>query len=188
MAVAIAEADDLVLDRRAIARAAALDLAGIHRRAMHIGPDHLMGRRRGPGDAALDLRRGDPLGHHRKRLRRIVAGLHLHRGPVDGRAVEPRRRAGLQPPEGEAGALEGSREPDRRRLADPARRPILLAEMDQPAQEGPGGDDHRAGGNSRPSARPMPVTRPSATISSSASPSITLRFAVSAIAACIAAA
>ena len=55
--VAIAEADDLVLDRGAIARPGALDLPGIHRRAMHVGPDHLMGRRRGAGDAALDLRR-----------------------------------------------------------------------------------------------------------------------------------
>jgi hypothetical protein len=43
--VAVAEANDLVLDRT-VARAAALDLAGIHRRAMHIGPDHLMGGRR----------------------------------------------------------------------------------------------------------------------------------------------
>ena len=145
MAVAIAEADDLVLDRGAIARAAALDLAGIHRRAMHIGPDHVMGRRRRPGDPALDLRRRDPVGHDRKRLRRIVAGLHFDRGPVDGRAIEPRRRAGLQSSERKAGPLEGSRKPHRRRLADPAGGPVLLAEMDQAAQEGPGGDDDGTG-------------------------------------------
>src|SRR5262249_4089521 len=39
MPVALAEADDLVLDRGAIARPAALDLARIHRRAMHVGAD-----------------------------------------------------------------------------------------------------------------------------------------------------
>ena len=46
VAVALAEADDLVLDRRAIARAAARDLAGIHRRTMHIGADDRVRRRR----------------------------------------------------------------------------------------------------------------------------------------------
>src|ERR1044072_7841358 len=57
--IAVAEADDLVLDRRTIARAGAFDLAGVHRRAMHIGPDYLVGGLRGPGDPALDLGRGD---------------------------------------------------------------------------------------------------------------------------------
>ena len=61
------------------------------------------------------------------------------------RAVEPRRRAGLQPPQRKAGALERGRQADRRRLADPARWPVLLAEMDQAAQEGAGGDDDGAG-------------------------------------------
>ena len=81
MAVALAEADDLVLDRGAIARAAALDLPGIHRRAMHIGPDDRVGGLGGAGDAALDLRIFDALGQHRERLRRLVAGLHLAGSP-----------------------------------------------------------------------------------------------------------
>src|SRR4051794_39858932 len=97
MPVAIPKTDDLVLDRRAIARPGTPDLTGIHRRAMYIGPDHLMGRRGGAGDAALDLRRRDAVGHHRKWLRRIVAGLHFDRGPVDRGAIESRWRAGLQP-------------------------------------------------------------------------------------------
>ena len=102
-----------------------------------------MGRRRGAGDAALDLRRGDARGQGRERLRRVVAGLHLHRAPVDGGAVEARRRAGLEPPQREAERLERRRQPERRRLPGPAGRPVPLAEMDQPAQEGAGGDDHR---------------------------------------------
>ncbi len=146
VAVAIAEPDDLVLDRGTIARTAALDLAGIHRRAMHVGPDHFMGRRRRPGDPALDLRRRDPVGHDRERLRRIVAGLHFDRRPVDGRAIEPRRRAGLQSSERKADPFERGRKPHCRRLPDPSGRPVLLAEMDQASQEGPGGDDHGAGG------------------------------------------
>ena len=44
---------------------------------------------------------------YRRGLRRIVAGLHFHRRPVDGGAVEPWWGAGLQPPQREAGALKG---------------------------------------------------------------------------------
>ena len=146
MPVAIAEPDDLVLDRRAIARAAALDLAGIHRRAMHIGPDHLMGRRRRAGDAALDLRRRDPVGQHRERLRRVVAGLHFDRRPVDGACHRAAAACRSSAAPAQSRPLERSRKPHRRRLADPAGRPVLLADMDQAAQEGPGGDDDGAGG------------------------------------------
>src|ERR1700716_1013164 len=106
MPIAVAEANDLVLDRGAIARSGTLDLPGIHRRAMHIGPDHLVGGWRGAGDATLDLRRGDAVGHDREWLGWVVARLHSHRRPVDGGAVEPRRRAGLQAPQRKAGALE----------------------------------------------------------------------------------
>ena len=147
--VALAEAHDLVLDRRAIARAAALDLAGIHRRAMHIGADDRVGRPVGAGDAALDLRVLDALGQRRERLRRIVARLHLEARPVDGAAIEPRRRAGLQPAERKADAFKRLRQPERRRLADPAGRDLLLADMDQAAQERAGGQHHRAGAESR---------------------------------------
>ena len=141
------------------------------------------------GDAALDLRRLDALGEHRERLRRLVAGLHLDRGPVDRRAVEPRRRAGLQPAEREAEPLERARKPDGGRLADPAGRRLLLADMDQAAQERAGGQHHGAAGKfAAVGQRERPVTRPSAISRSSASPSITVRFAVSRIAACIAAA
>src|SRR6185295_17656894 len=55
MSVPLAEADDLVLDRGAVAWPATGDLARIHRRAMDILPHHLMGGFGGPGDAALDL-------------------------------------------------------------------------------------------------------------------------------------
>ena len=71
-------------------------------------------------------------------------GCISNRRPVDGRAVEPRRRAGLQAAEGEAGALEGPRKTHRRRLADPARRNLLLADMDQAAQKRAGGQHHGA--------------------------------------------
>ena len=88
----------------------------------------------------------DALGQHRERLGRLVARLHLDRRPVDRRAVEPRRRAGLQPAERKAEPLQRQRQPDRRRLADPAGRRLALADMDQAAQKRAGGQHHGAAG------------------------------------------
>src|SRR5205085_11559244 len=65
-------------------------------------------------------------------------------GPVDGPAVEPRRRPGLEPAEREAVPRQGFRQAERRRLADPPGWRLLLADMDQPAQEGAGGQHHGA--------------------------------------------
>ena len=88
----------------------------------------------------------DPLGQRRERLGRLVAGLHLEPRPVDRAAVEPRRRAGLEPAERKAEPLQRQRQPDRRRLADPAGRRLPLADMDQAAQERAGGQHHGAAG------------------------------------------
>src|SRR5664279_3667727 len=102
MAVALAEFHDLVLDRWAVTRATTCDLPGIHRRAMHIGANDLMRRRDRACDAALNLRRRDAFGHHRERLRHIVAGLHVERRPIDRTPVQTWRRAGFQTAEREA--------------------------------------------------------------------------------------
>ena len=145
----VGEADDLVLDRRAVARAAALDLPGIHRRPVQIGPDEVVRGRRRAGDAAGNLRVVDALGQEGKRLRRLVAGLHLHRDQSMVRAVESRRRAGLEPAQREARAFRASRKTDGRRLADPAGRSLSLADVDQAAQERAGRQHHGAGRNNR---------------------------------------
>ena len=125
----------------------------------------------------------------RERLRRLVARLHLERGPVDGAAVEPRRRAGLEPAERKAEPLQRARKPERRRLADPAGRRLLLADMDQPAQERAGGQHHGAAASSRPSASAHAGDAAVAD-QTDRRPRLrsTVRFAVSRIAACIAAA
>src|SRR5262249_57373074 len=98
MPAALAEAHDLVVDRGAIARPFARDLARIHRRAVDVVADDAVGPRVRAGDAALDLGVIDAFGQHRERLGRLVARLHLYRRPVDGAAVEPRRRSRLLPP------------------------------------------------------------------------------------------
>ena len=56
------EADDLVLDRRTIARPDTLDLAGIKRRPADIGPDLRVGLGIRVGDVANGLRNLDPAG------------------------------------------------------------------------------------------------------------------------------
>jgi hypothetical protein len=69
---------------------------------MDIGADDAVGRFGGAGQSALDLRVYDPFGQHREWFRRLVARLHLDRPPVDGAAVESRRRPGLEAPEGKS--------------------------------------------------------------------------------------
>ena len=142
MAVALAEAHDFVLDGRAIARPPALDLARVHRRAVHVGPDDVMGRRHGAGDRALDLPVADTVRQHRERFRRLVPRLHLQHGPVDGGPVETRRRASLQAPEHDARAFERSRQPERRRFANAPGRDLPLADMDEAAEKRAGRQDH----------------------------------------------
>ena len=101
-----------------------------------------MGGLGGAGDPALDLRILDCVRECRERLRRLIAGLHLQARPVDGAPIEPRRGAGLEPPEGKPEPFQGERQADRRRLADPSRRSALLADVDEAAQKGAGGQDH----------------------------------------------
>src|SRR5579862_3504075 len=135
MPVALAKAHDLVLDGRAIARAAALDLPRIHGRAVHVGANDVVRRRRGPRDATLNLRVGDMVGQRRKWLGRLVPRLQLQRRPVDRAAIQPWRRASLEAPEREPGTLEGARKPKRRRLPNPAGWNLPFPDMNEPAQK-----------------------------------------------------
>ena len=143
VARAVGEPHHLVLDRGAVARAGALDAPAIERRAVEIGADHRVDGRGGVGDVARTLRRRDLLGEGGEGRRRIVAVLDLEPAPVDGAAVEARRRPRLEPAERERSG-QAVREADGGRLPDPARRPRLLADMDAAAQERAGGQDHRA--------------------------------------------
>ena len=127
---------------------------------MQIAPDERVARRRGLGDAAVDLRRLDPGRQKGEGSGGLVARLDLQPGPVDGAAVEPRRRAGLEPAHGKAQRLGSSASRGRapRRPGRPASSP---ADMDQAAQEGAGGQHHGAAGQDLARRQANPATRPS---------------------------
>ena len=105
--LAIGEANNLVLYRRAVSRTSRFDLPGIHWRALNIGADHLVGLFRRAGDAAINLRRRDPLRQIRKGHRRRIARLHVETRPIDRAAIQPWGRSGLQPAEQETSAFQG---------------------------------------------------------------------------------
>ena len=143
-------------------------------------------RRRGrAGDAALDLRRLDPRRSGGERHRLLVRLLLLDGGPVDGPAVEAGRRAGLQAPEGEAEPLERLSTGRAPALADPAGRDLDLADMDQAAQEGAGGEDDGPPRGCAPSATGA-GDAPRAIRQIVRLPSTTVRFGAGAISACMA--
>ena len=54
--VLVGKLDDLVFDRRAVARADGLDLAAVHGRAVHVFANDAVSLRRGAGDVAGHLR------------------------------------------------------------------------------------------------------------------------------------
>src|SRR3569623_1904769 len=164
VAVAVAEADDLILDRGAITRAGAFDLPGIHRRAVHIGPDQLVGCGRGASDAAFDLRGGDFIGEGRTRLGGIIAGLPLDGVPVVSRSsVKPICSMEFERPIAGASSMRPAGQFASPRWMIPRRNvPVVMTTAPQ--------------ANSWPSASRRPLIRPSSSKSVSASPSITVRW------------
>ena len=71
--------------------------------------------------------------------------LHLEAVPANGAAVEPGRGAGLEPAHAQAQAVEPGGEAKGRGLVDAAGRDLALADMNEAAQEGAGGEHDGAG-------------------------------------------
>src|ERR1700685_1379680 len=96
MALLIAKAHHLVLDGRAIARAAALNYAGIHRRAINAAANDGVSIGVGEGEVAGNLGLIDARGAEREGRWGIVAGLKFEAGVIDSAAVKARTGAGLE--------------------------------------------------------------------------------------------
>ena len=141
----VRELDDLVLDGRAIARADACDLAAVERGtrdSLAQDPPRFLG---GIADVALDLRPIDLPGEEREWRRLGIAGLRLELAPVDGAAIEARRRSGLETGPVEAERAQLIAQQLRGRFPIPAAGVLHLADMRQAVQKSSGGDNHGAG-------------------------------------------
>ena len=111
---------------------------------MQVGADDGVRGLGGGCDPAADLWGGDLPGEERERHRRVVAGLHLQARPVDRAAIEAGGRACLQATEAQVEGQQTLRQTVGWRLAVAAGGGLFLAPMDQPAQEGAGGEHHGA--------------------------------------------
>ncbi len=138
--VLVRKAVDLVLDARTVARTGALDHPRVHRRAIEVGTDDVVGARVGMGDPAAALlgvrRRVTEERHDRPRR---VTPLLLEGSEVDAARVDARRRAGLEPVDAERQLAQAPGQGDRRGIAGTAAAGALEADVDPPAEEGPGG-------------------------------------------------
>ena len=181
MAVAIGEADHLVLDRRTIAWAAPGDRARIDGGAMRIRLDDAMGLGGGAGDVARELRRRDRGRHRGEEFRLWIAKLDLEALPVDGCAVEPGRGSGLEPRR--ARSRRASRLWASETEGGSPKRPAGVRWSPRwiiPRRKVPVVRTIARQAIVRPSASSTPVTAPASDAIRAASPSTTVRFAVSA--------
>ena len=153
MAVAVAEADDLVLDRRTVAGPLLL-----------IWPEYI-------GERWTLARMTSWVAGVVRVMPHWICGVVIRSvmtengsggsspgciSTADQSIVVPSSRGGVpvfNRPSVKPGLFERGRKAHRRRLADPARRPVLLAEINQAAQKGSGGDDDGSG-------RKVPGPRP----------------------------
>jgi hypothetical protein len=141
----VREAGDLVLDRRAVARPHAFDDAREQRRAIERAADDVVSARVGMRDPARQLPRVFlAAAEKRKYRRRLVARLLGHDREIDRAPVQPRRCAGLEPPDRKLELPQLARQRERGRLARAAGAVLLEPDVNQPAQESAGGEHDRS--------------------------------------------
>jgi hypothetical protein len=102
-----------------------------------------MGAQIGVGDPARHLARMLPaLADKGKYRLGRVAGLYLQLRVVDAAPVQSGWRSGFQPPHGELDFLQPFGQGNCRRIAKTSGPVVLQADMHQPIQESPGGQNH----------------------------------------------
>ena len=146
------KAHHLVLERRAIARAHALDHARIHRRALQVRADDLRSVLRGVREVAGTLlqmqlseerRRGVPFAEG-ELATGAVGRLHRHGGEVNRLSQHAHGRAGLEATQLQAEFVaQARRQPRGGRVTRTPARDLLEPEMQRRRQEGTGCQHHR---------------------------------------------
>ena len=143
VAVLVGETVDLVLDRRAVARADTFDHAGEHRAALETAADDVVGALVGVGDPAWQLlrvhRAAAAVGEHRLRG---IARLRFHHAEIDAAAIDARRGAGLQAPDRQAQLAQAFAQRRCRGIAGATAAVVFQPDVDLAGQEGAGGEHH----------------------------------------------
>ena len=116
--ILVGELDDLVFDRRAVARPGAVDPARVHRALVQVRADELVDARVRGRQPAQRLALREDARPKRKRDGRIVARLRRAGVGVDRVAMDARRRARLETPSDEPQPGESSPRAPSRPLAD----------------------------------------------------------------------
>ena len=149
VALFVGEADDLVLERRAVARPDPADLAVEQRRAIEVRSHEIAHAIVRVEQIAVDLRTLDRAREKRKRHGRRVAAFddepairHVA-GEIDAVAIEPRRGSGLQAAPRESKRLQRVSQITRGRFAGAAGLMLLRSDVDEAVQERPGRDHER---------------------------------------------
>ena len=147
----VGKAGDLVLHRRAIARADALDHAGKHRRAVEPPPDDVVGALVGVGNVAQHLcgMLFRPAQEGKYRPRRVPR-LRLQARVVDAAAIQARRRTGLEAADPQGQFAQPCRERLGGWVAGAAALMLVQANVDASGEKSAGGQHHRP----RPEAQP----------------------------------
>src|SRR5438552_2233912 len=114
---------------------------------MNVGGDDAPRLFGGGRDVTGQLRLPNLLRAEAEWSRVSVARLHLKLAPVDGTAIEARRRASLQARAAQTQILQRFAEHQRRRLAAAACGIGLLTAMDEAIEESSRSDDHCCGVN-----------------------------------------
>src|SRR5580704_7756146 len=140
----VGKLDDLVFDRWAITRTDGLNLPRVHRRTGDILANDAQRLRRGVRDVARNLALRELAGAKTERSGIGITGLRFETAPVDGAAIEARRRSGLEPASAQTETLQSLTKQNGGRLAAPSGGIALLSAVNQSVEKRSGSNYGRA--------------------------------------------
>ena len=146
MLVAIGKAHHFVFDRRAVAWTDPFDHAGVHRAAIEVIADHIMGFLVGVRDVARHLLRMlCRIAHKREDRHWVITVLLRQHAEINGARINTRRRAGFQAADAQRQLAQTARQWDRRRIASTAAAVVIQTNMNFTVKEGTHGQHHGFG-------------------------------------------
>ncbi len=151
MALGLGELDDLILDRRTVARPAPADRAAVQRRLFQVALNDLLHFCAGPGDPARHLARPLRVVVEGEVIVPLISVLARDFGPIDRPPVDARRGASLEARYRKSTSRNDFREFYRRLIARPAGGNLRVqSEVDAAPQERARCDDYGAGAEPAP--------------------------------------